>query len=50
MLVIGGACFRGGLYSGGAYIRDFTVCLNDSKLICILQIKYGKFLACLSIL
>ena len=25
MLVIRGAYIRGGLYSGGAYIRDFTV-------------------------
>ena len=27
MLVIRGAYIRGGLYSGGAYIRDFTVYL-----------------------
>ena len=35
MLVIRGACIRGGLYSGGgAYIRDFTVCLKKSYLYC----------------
>ena len=28
MLLIRGADIRGGVYSGGAYIRDFTV-LND---------------------
>ena len=29
MLVIRGAYIRGGLYSGGAYIRDFMVCYNN---------------------
>ena len=33
MLVSRGAYIRGGLYSGGAYIRDFTVCLNHPTIL-----------------
>ena len=56
MLVIRGAYIRRGLNSGGAYIRDFTVCLshteidliplNDSmylKTLELLRLKFSKF-------